>query len=137
MTTMLHEDKPDLNDELLEHHGIKGMRWGVRKVASTAEIKTARKSVKKDARAHLKEQAKFVVGKSSREQVRAKRLTFLTNPNRPTALRLTNGETVALALLGMPAVIGASQLNSRLVESRQRDGYLRPDGSGKIRRGTG
>jgi len=128
------DDKPTL-EEALEHHGIKGMKWGVRKAVSRAEIKTARRSVGKDARAHLKEQAKFVVGKSSREQVRAARLKFLTNPDRPTALRLTRGETVALGILSAPT-LGAYQIQSRLVESRQRDGYLRPDGSGKIRRFT-
>lgn len=132
---MLHDEKMSL-DDALEHHGIKGMRWGVRKRVTRGEIKTARKSVKKDARAHLKEQAKFVVGKSSRAKLHETRLTFLTNPNRPTAARLTRGETAVLALLAAPAIAGA-QAQSRLIESRQRDGYLRPDGSGKIRRFTG
>ena len=30
---MIHDDKPSL-EEALEHHGIKGMRWGVRKSVS-------------------------------------------------------------------------------------------------------
>lgn len=133
---MLHNEKPALDDNLLEHHGIKGMRWGVRKAVSRSDIRTARKSVKKDARAHLKNQAKFVVGKSSRQSLHDTRLKFLTNPDRATAARLTKGETAVLALLA-PGVVGASQIQSRLIESRQRDGYLRPDGSGKIRRFTG
>lgn len=137
---MLHQEKPALDENLLEHHGIKGMKWGARKAVSRADIKTARKSVKKDARAHLKNQAKFVVGKSSRQSLRDTRLKFLTNPDRATAARLTKGETALMALLapvGGVSVIGTSQIQSRLVESRQRDGYLRPDGSGKIRRFTG
>jgi hypothetical protein len=28
---MLHQEKPTLDEDLLEHHGIKGMRWGVRR----------------------------------------------------------------------------------------------------------
>lgn len=137
---MLHDDKPELDDILLEHHGIKGMKWGVRKAVSRADIKAARKSVKKDARAHLKNQAKFVVGKSSRQSLRDTRLKFLTNPDRATAARLTKGETAVMALLapvGGASVLGASQIQSRLITSRQKDGYLRPDGSGKIRRFTG
>jgi hypothetical protein len=31
VTLMLHEQKPPLDDDLLAHHGIKGMKWGHRK----------------------------------------------------------------------------------------------------------
>lgn len=29
--TMLHEQKPPLDEDLLKHYGVKGMRWGVRR----------------------------------------------------------------------------------------------------------
>lgn len=145
---MIDDEKPPL-DELV-HFGIKGMQWGVRhKPAagrgftlkpgrSTGEIRLARKSVRKDAKAVNKEVLKRLVGKSSKEAVREKKLTFLTNPNRATAARMTRGETLAIALLATPATaalaVGGSQFQSRLITSRQKQGYLRPDGSGKLRR---
>lgn len=35
---MLHEDKPDLDDTLLEHFGVRGMRWGVRRENRIARL---------------------------------------------------------------------------------------------------
>lgn len=32
---MIHTDKPPLDNALLEHHGVKGMRWGVRGARSS------------------------------------------------------------------------------------------------------
>lgn len=32
---MLHDDKPVLDENLLEHHGVRGMKWGVRRDRST------------------------------------------------------------------------------------------------------
>jgi SepF-like predicted cell division protein (DUF552 family) len=29
--TMIHEEKPDLEDYILEHYGVMGMKWGVRR----------------------------------------------------------------------------------------------------------
>jgi hypothetical protein len=44
--TMLHEDKMAL-DNALEHYGVKGMKWGVRKDRTSAEKTAARKKKKK------------------------------------------------------------------------------------------
>lgn len=35
---MLHEEKPTLDDNLLEHFGVKGMRWGVRRENRIARL---------------------------------------------------------------------------------------------------
>lgn len=44
---MFHDEKPPLDNALLEHHGIKGMKWGVRKDRSgPALLPGARSSMK-------------------------------------------------------------------------------------------
>lgn len=45
---MIHEDKPSL-EEALEHHGVKGMKWGVRKVRETVSSPGFRREAKKVA----------------------------------------------------------------------------------------
>lgn len=119
----------------LKHFGIKGMQWGVRNRPTggslkpgraTGEIRVARRNVRAAGRASIKEKAKFVVGKSSMKQVHEKKLTFLMNPDRATAARLTRGETAVVALLGSPALLGVSQINSRIITSRQAEGYRKP-----------
>jgi len=122
----------------LKHFGIKGMQWGVRNKPtagrgftlkpgrSTGEIRVARRNVRAAGRASVKEKAKFVVGKSSMKQVHEKKLAYLMNPDRATAARLTRGETAVLAALAQPGLIGVSQINSRLITSRQAEGYRKP-----------
>jgi hypothetical protein len=55
---LTHSDKPPLDDDILIHYGIKGMRWGQRKNqdypgASRATNKEARKDAQEFARAKL------------------------------------------------------------------------------------
>jgi hypothetical protein len=44
------------NDEILEHYGVKGMRWGVRRAVTKANRAT--KNIKADSRAYSKDKAK-------------------------------------------------------------------------------
>lgn len=141
------KEKPSL-DELteLQHHGIKGMKWGVRSRPvggslrpgrATGEIRVARRNVKAAAKASRKEKIKFVKGQSSMAKVHEMKLAFLMHPDRATAHRLTRGETAALAVLGAPGLIGASQINSRLITSRQAQGYKKPGSNRAIVRVIG
>jgi len=42
---MLKDEKPTLEDLILEHHGVKGMRWGVRKEEPVVDTRSrARKA---------------------------------------------------------------------------------------------
>ena len=55
---LAHSDKPNLDDDILIHYGIKGMKWGQRKStdhpgASRATNKEARKDAQEFARAKL------------------------------------------------------------------------------------
>lgn len=129
-------------EDALAHFGVRGMKWGVRNKPtagrgvtlkpgrSTGEIRVARRNVKKAARASLKEKGKFVLGKSSMKEVHKKKLDFLMHPDRQTAARLTRGETAIASILGAGAggvgALGASQARSRIIESRQREGYKKP-----------
>lgn len=38
---MLIEEKPPLNEDLLVHFGVKGMKWGVRRAARTASRRSS------------------------------------------------------------------------------------------------
>lgn len=133
-------DKPGLDE--LEHFGVKGMKWGVRNKPqagrgftlkpgkSTGEIRVARRNVRAAAKASRHEKVQFIKGKSSMDKVHQKKLEFLMHPDRPTAARLTRGETATIAILGMGVgglgALGASQANSRLIKSRQQEGYQKP-----------
>lgn len=137
MSHMMNEVNPSL-DATLEHFGVKGMQWGVRNRPtagrgftlkpgkSTGEIRVARRNVRAAAKASRQEKIKFIQGKSSMEKVHEKKLDFLMNPDRATAARLTRGETAVVALLGSPATLAVSQINSRLITSRQKEGYRKP-----------
>lgn len=136
----------DLNamtaEEVIQHFGVKGMHWGVRNKPtagrgvtlkpgrSTGEIRVARRNVRKAGRASLKEKGKLVVGKSSMKKMHQKKIDFLMHPDRETAARMTRGETALVALFSTPAgaagVAGLSQFRSRIIKSRQTEGYQKP-----------
>lgn len=125
---MFTEEKPSL-DDTIEHFGVKGMQWGVRKRARGPEIRAARRSVR-NSRENMQDARREVrKAKTSTERVAAtkkfneQKMAFLTNPDRATAARLTRGEHIAAFLLLTPATaIGLSagvQLHSRAIEAKQ------------------
>lgn len=122
---MLHQEKPSMDQDLLEHHGIKGMKWGVRKHKTGGEIRTARRSVAK-SRFDLEDaKAAYRRGDAPRSAIAEAKLAYLKNPDRATALRMTRGELVVSTILLTPfttaGLAAGTQIRSRLVESRQKD----------------
>lgn len=122
---MLHDEKSVLDENLLEHHGIKGMKWGIRKHKTGGEIRTARRSVMKDRLALEDAKAAVRRGEAPKSAIADAKLAYLKNPDRATALRMTRGEMVVSTILLTPlttlAIAAPTQLRSRLVESRLKD----------------
>ena len=141
-------EKPSLEELALEHFGVKGMRWGVKKAPSGKTIRRARRSVNKQERAILrKDIGRLVtVNKAKRAEKKAQlakmKLDFLNNPDRATAARITRGEKVALALFTAPTVVGvaatatvlgASTAKRKLIEKRQQSGFYNKQARAKAK----
>lgn len=129
---MLLQDKPTLNELTIQHFGIKGMRWGIRKHYSGGEIRVARRSVAKTQKAVDDARLAVRAGVAPQSLLREAKLAHLNNPDRATASRITKGEMALTAILFTPITTGVlvvrSQSKSRLVVSRQvRDYYTRLD----------
>lgn len=133
--TFLGQDKPSLED-VIEHHGVKGMHWGRRKgKVSTDEIKDARYRVhtqasKLQAQKHKVRMAK---GKEATDKELKKyntqKASFLKNPDRATAARMSKGEKVvvgvaAVTVIGLPyaaGYVGARVVGRKVIERNVRN----------------
>lgn len=124
---MLNGVNPPL-EEVLEHFGVKGMQWGVRKKHSTSpEIRSARN--RQQARAgeihKLDKQARKAPTASARSAAAKKRdkakRDFDLNEDRVTAARITHGEKVALAVIGGPlGLVGIGVLSAARLRTQNK-----------------
>lgn len=131
MTTV--PDKPALNNELLMHYGVKGMRWGQTRTSkpSGSDIREARARVQtgqnKLARQRSTVRNAPTVAKRDAQKTKynSMKKDFLKNPDRVTATRMTRGEkAVALVLFG-PGGVGAiagTAAVSRNIQKKQQSG---------------
>jgi hypothetical protein len=129
------QDKSGI-DEAMAHFGVKGMKWGVRKQASTSDIKGARKRFGRkvedfhDQKRELRETTRRGTQARAAGEKRLGKLEMklLQDPDRATAFRLTRGEKWIIAAVGaggtvatgalLPAVAGAGVLATRSLVSR-------------------
>lgn len=123
---MLHDEKPELNADTLEHFGVKGMRWGVRNKKTAGQIRTARRNVAKARLDYNDARDQYRAGTGKKTTVKNTRLAYLNHPDRATAARVTKGEVFIAALLISPAgaagLAAGSQVRSRAIDANQRTG---------------
>lgn len=128
--------KPSLNE--LSHYGVLGMKWGHRRKATGAEIRQARRNVRKqeagiDVQIDKVAAAKQGSAQRAREMRTLKNMNaaMLKNPDRVIAARMTRGEKIATLLVtgvGGPTglaglgAIAASSARSRRIEYKQETG---------------
>lgn len=128
------QEKPSLEELSLQHFGVKGMHWGVKRGVGP-EIRRARRSVMADKVA-LRDQKRVISGtkRGSAERTKAKKkfadmkVNALNNPDRAMAVRLTRGEKAALLLFnstnpvsfaGAVGAIAGTAIESRVIAKRQ------------------
>ena len=103
---MISVEKPGTPAEVLEHHGVKGMKWGVRSARQTSK-EFARRYPTGQSRAKEIRRARMAVSKNVKAIDRAKSPAahkkavdiYLKNPDRATAKRLTRGEKATLGIM--------------------------------------
>lgn len=122
--------------EALAHYGVKGMKWGVTKTKPTAdEIHDARarltpknRQYQKDRKAIKKD--KTISRSERKEAIGDLKIATLSDPDRQTAFRMTNGEKAIMALLTVAApptavavAVSRSSINRQLKDAAAQQRY--------------
>lgn len=109
---MISVEKPGSPSEILEHTGVKGMKWGVRNQRGPtqssrkfgAKFPTGKSRAMEIRRARAAQQVRAVKFHNSPKgspQREAARKAFLKHPDRVTAMRMTRGEKVVFSIIGV------------------------------------
>lgn len=135
--TFLGQDKPLLED-VIEHHGVKGQKWGVRRKPTTNDIKDARYNVHQQAvalsrqRMVARRQTGAITAKREAKKYEDLKASFLKDPDRVTSLRMTKGEKVVTGILAVSVVgltpaaafVGTRVIARKAVERNVRNNTL-------------
>jgi hypothetical protein len=111
-------EKPGSPGDILEHHGIKGMKWGRRTGGSSsggkskprgrersrqfaAKYHTGAARSKEIQRARARDLKRYIDYTTEKDKTKRAKLkkVYLDHPDRATALRTTRGEKVAVGIL--------------------------------------
>jgi len=87
------------------------MKWGVRRKASTQDIKGARTRLKRESSAYRQESKKLSGATGAKKtaleaDLRKRQQKYLNNPDRVIAARMTRGEKFVSVLLGAQSGVG-------------------------------
>lgn len=131
---MIVVEKPNLDEDLLVHYGVAGMKWGkTRAKGSAADIRSARRTVARDQDKYKSAKNKVKAMKEGKAKVQKMKdlektkIKNLKNPDRVLANRLTRGEKAAVLAfsfftLTLPVGIGVvagTSATSRRIEQKQ------------------
>ena len=138
---MIPVEKPGSPTEILEHHGTKGMKWGVRQSRQMSkefgrQFPTGQSRAQEIHRARLTvAQNRLAIDRAKTPEARKEAAkVYLKNPDRATAKRLTRGEKVTVGVLAgvfgvtgiVPAAVGGAIIGThahrRIIERKQRQG---------------
>lgn len=128
------DEKPSL--DVLAHMGVLGMKWGQRKSANGTDIRAARNRLSTRVAGYNVQRDKVLAtekGSAQRKKGEAKlkemNTSFLKDPDRVIASRMTRGEKAVAILLSVgtagivsPAALGSiavSSAVSRRIEQKQ------------------
>lgn len=128
------QEKPSLEAYCLKHYGVLGMKWGQRKKFTSAQIKAARKDLRKQNKLYRSEARKVndlkegsAARKAGEKHLEKLNRDYLNNPSRVAAIRMTRGEKFSSLLfsssgvgaaLSVAAIAGTS-IASRRIEAKQ------------------
>lgn len=125
------EQEFDSPEDVLNHYGVLGMKWGRTRVRATGpQIRQARRNLQRqslsyhDHKADVKRATSAGEKAAAREKLDQVKADFLKNPDRVVAARLTRGEKAVAAILlpyGMTAIATTSVI-SRRIEYKQDKG---------------
>lgn len=103
-------EKPPLDEDLLEHYGVKGMKWGVRKDRLVGRVRKARKERKsKPSARRVKLESKHISKGRSLEEARRK----ADNRIKTEKILAVVGAT---AVVGLAAYAGHKEIGKRFSE---------------------
>lgn len=127
-----------MTEDELAHYGVLGMKWGHRKTATGGEIRAARRRLKSQSIMYRKDYKKYdgAADGSARKallerKLRAAHQTYLKDPDRAIASRMTRGEKAAAVFFNGPNAAGlatslgavvATSAVSRRIENQQDKG---------------
>ena len=126
---MISTEKPGTPQEILEHHGVLGMKWGHRSSKEFGQkFPTGHSRAAEIHRARLAQRKKEKGIRAEPNPSKKAKLekVYLKNPDRATSLRLTRGEKATLAILGgvfgvtgvIPLAVGAAIGTMRVQRGR-------------------
>lgn len=135
---MIVEDKPSLDE--LAHHGVKGQKWGVRHKPTKSDIAGARaRNVL--TRSKISTQQLAVTSARTDKAVRVQtqkldkmKASFLKNPDRLTAQKLTTGEKFAAGLFVVATGVGVVPVGGVLLARQHHVNKTRREVAGRTNR---